>query len=96
MKVYDTVYKMELDIEDFELYRYMQEGRQIDLELGKEVWDADGYICWDTEHWTAIDRRRFIRTYTHNGVYMKESTGHNEYDLMNDFHPEKAVKVELS
>ena len=96
MKVYDTVHKMELDIEDFELFRYMQEGRQIDLYLDKVHTDADGYIKWNVEHWTAIDRRRFIRTYTLNGVYIKESTGHNEYDLMNDFHPEKAVKIELS
>ena len=88
MKVWDTVHKMELDIEEIELYRYLQEGRQVDLHLGKVLTDA--------EHWTSIARGRFIRTYTLNGVYIKESTGHNEYDLMNDFHPEKAVKVELS
>ena len=96
MHVYDTVHKMDLEIEEFELYRYLQEGRQVDLHLGKVMTDADGYIKWDVEHWTSIARGRFIRTYTLNGVYIKESTGHNEYDLMNDFHPEKAVKVELS
>ncbi len=96
MRVYDTVHKMELEIEDFELLRYMIEGRQVDLYMPKKQTDADGYIEWDVEHWASIDSKRFIRTYTLEGKYLGESTGHNQYDLFNDFHPEKAVKIELS
>ena len=64
MKVWDTVHKMELDIEEFELYRYLQEGRQVDLHLGKVMTDADGYIQWDVEHWTSIARAYMDRGLT--------------------------------
>lgn len=97
MKVYDKVNKIEIDIETSDdLVDLMRKGRQVDLYLEEEKTDVDGYITWDVEHWSSIDKNRFIRTYTHKGKYLKESTGHNIYDLYASFFPFKAVKVELS
>ena len=44
----------------------------------------------------AIDKKRFIRCYSLEGRVLSESTGHNIYDLYNEFKPEDALKVELS
>ena len=38
----------------------------------------------------------FIRCYSLEGRVLSESTGHNIYDLYNEFKPEEALKVELS
>ncbi|MEG0109000.1 MAG: hypothetical protein RR705_09135, partial [Lachnospiraceae bacterium] len=74
----------------------MVAGRQVDVILNEKKTDADGYLTWDIEHWSTIDGRRFIRCYSLEGRVLNESTGHNIYDLRNDFKPEKAAKVELS
>ena len=58
--------------------------------------DADGYMSWDVEHWSSIDVKRFIRCYSLEGRVLGESTGHNIYDLENEFKPEEAAKIELS
>lgn len=96
MKVFDTVNKEEVEIELSDLMQIMIDGRQVDLYFDHVKSDADGYISWDVEHWSSIDPRRFIRCYSLNGKLLGESTGHNTYDLQNEFHPEQAVKIELS
>jgi len=97
MKIYDSVKKTELEATLDELIKLMAPGgRQVDLYLKEKKTDADGYLTWDTEHWSSIDGKRFIRCYSLNGRVLGDSTGHNIYDLKNDFHPEEAEKVELS
>lgn len=97
MKVFDTVKKIELEVADTdELVDLMRSGRQVDLYLAEEKTDLDGYITWDVEHWSSIDKNRFICTYTLKDKYLKESTGHNIYDLYAGFFPAKAKKIELS
>lgn len=96
MKVYDSVNKNELEADTKKLVDLMVEGRQVDLYLSEKKSDPDGYMSWDVEHWSSIDARRFIRCYSLEGRVLGESTGHNIYDLYNEFKPEEAVKVELS
>ncbi len=97
MKIFDTVKKEEIEIKDTkELIDIMENGRQVDIHLDSVKTDADGYIKWDIEHWSCIEKNRFIRTFTLNGKVLGESTGHNIYDLANTFKPEEAVKIELS
>lgn len=97
MKIYDKVNDTDVEIGSWDdLMNIMIEGRQVDLIFDHEKQDADGYLTWDTEHWSAIDARRFIRTYALKGRELGESTGHNIYDLNNEFHPEDASKVQLS
>ena len=85
MKVFDTVNNVELEADTKKL---------VDLKEKKS--DEDGYMSWDVEHWSAIDKKRFIRCYSLEGRVLSESTGHNIYDLYNEFKPEDALKVELS
>lgn len=96
MKVYDTVNDVELEADTQKLIDIMVDGRQVDVYLKGEKTDDDGYITWDVEHWSSIDSRRFIRCYSLKGKVLGESTGHNTYDLRNEFKPEDALKVELS
>ena len=97
MKIYDKVNECDVEIDSWDdLTKIMTDGRQVDIIVGHEKTDADGYLTWDVEHWSAIDERRFIRTYALKGRELGESTGHNIYDLKNEFHPEDAEKVELS
>lgn len=97
MKVYDTVNKVELEATTDELVKLMAPGgRQVDLYLKEKKSDEDGYLTWDVEHWSSIDGKRFIRCYSLEGRVLGESTGHNIYDLRNDFLPEEAKEVKLS
>ena len=97
MKVYDKVNKVELEATTEELVKLMAPGgRQVDLILHEKKSDADGYMSWDIEHWSSIDGKRFIRCYSLEGRALGESTGHNIYDLRNDFKPEEAKEVQLS
>lgn len=97
MKVYDTVNKVELEATEEELIKLMAPGgRQVDLYLDEKKTDEDGYLTWDVEHWSSIDGKRFIRCYSLEGRVLGESTGHNIYDLKNDFKPEEAKEVKLS
>ena len=97
MKVYDTVNKEELEVATTkDLINIMVQGRQVDLILKEKKTDEDGYLTWDVEHWSSIDNKRFIRCYSLEGRVLSESTGHNIYDLRNDFKPEEAEKIELS
>ncbi len=98
MIIYDKVKKETLEIQNTnELISLMQTGgRQIDLYFAEEKSDEDGYMSWDVEHWSSIDSKRFIRCYSLKERVLGESTGHNIYDLANDFKPEEAMKIELS
>ncbi|MEF9915794.1 MAG: hypothetical protein RSD97_03305 [Lachnospiraceae bacterium] len=96
MKVYDNVNNVDVETDEQGLIDLMVAGRQVDVILNEKKTDADGYLTWDIEHWSTIDGRRFIRCYSLEGRVLNESTGHNIYDLRNDFKPEKAAKVELS
>lgn len=97
MKIFDSVKKEELEIADYKaLIKIMQEGRQVDLYLKEKKSDDMGYLTWDVEHWSSVDNKRFIRTYTLDGRVLNDSTGHNIYDLENDFKPEEAERIELS
>ena len=97
MKIYDSVKKVELEISDYrDLIQIMREGRQVDLYLKEKKSDDMGYLTWDVEHWSSVDNKRFIRTYTLEGRVLNDSTGHNIYDLENDFKPEEAARIELS
>lgn len=96
MKVYDTVKKEELEADTKQLIQIMVDGRQVDLILNEKKSDEDGYMSWDVEHWSSIDNKRFIRCYSLEGRVLGESTGHNIYDLENEFKPEEAKEVTLS
>ncbi len=97
MKIYDTVKDEEIEIGSYdELMQIMIDGRQVDFIFDEPRSDADGYLTWDVEHWSSIDERRFIRTYALKGRELGESTGHNIYDLKNEFKPEEAAKIQLS
>ena len=97
MKIYDSVKKEEVEVEGTKgLINIMKDGRQVDLYLKEKKTDEDGYLTWDVEHWSSVDGKRFIRCYSLEGKVLTESTGHNIYDLQNDFKPEEAEKIELS
>jgi len=97
MKVFDSVNKTEVEVDGTQgLIQLMKDGRQVDLHLKEKKSDEDGYMSWDVEHWSSVDGKRFIRCYSLEGRVLSESTGHNIYDLANDFKPEEAMKVELS
>ena len=97
MKANDVVKKVELEVTTEDLIRMMQEGnRQVDLVLNSKKSDEDGYLTWDTEHWSSVDSRRFIRCYSLEGRQLRDSTGHNIYDLKNDFKPEEAKEIRIS
>ena len=98
MKIYDSVKKEEVEISGTkDLIKLMEDGgRQVDLYLKEKKSDEDGYLTWDVEHWSSIDKKRFIGCYSLEGRVLSESTGHNIYDLETDFKPEEAAKIELS
>ena len=81
LKVYDTVNKTTVELDEQELIDTLISGRQVDVFLKSEKTDPDGYMTWNVEHWNSI---------------LGEYTGHNIYDLRNEFKPYEAVKVELS
>ena len=63
MKVYDSVNKTEVEVDGTQgLIDIMVSGRQVDIYLKGEKSDADGYLTWDVEHWSSIDKQRFIRS----------------------------------
>lgn len=100
MKIYDTVNKTEVEVDGTKgLIQIMKDGRQVDIYLKEKKSDEDGYMSWDVEHWSSVDAKRFIRCYSLEGRVLGESTGHNIYDLANEFKPEDEAmveKVELS
>lgn len=96
MKVYDRINKKDVDLTTAELIDLIvNHNRQVDLILHEKVTDADGYLTWDAENWTALDSKRFIRCYTLEGRVLSDSTRHNIYDLKGYFNPEQAKEVIL-
>ena len=87
LKVYDTVNKTTVELDEQEL---------IDVFLKSEKTDPDGYMTWNVEHWNSVSDKKFVRYYSLNERLLGEYTGHNIYDLRNEFKPYEAVKVELS
>ena len=64
MKVFDTVNNVELEADTKKLVDIMVDGRKVDVYLKEKKSDEDGYMSWDVEHWSAIDKKRFIRCYS--------------------------------
>ena len=96
MKVYDTIKKEELDLTTEQLINEMaHNNRQVDLVFAEKRTDADGYLTWDAENWTALEPKRFIRCYSLEGRVLRDSTRHNIYDMKGYFTPEQAIKVTL-
>ena len=96
MKATDIVKKEELEVTYNSLIDLMRAGRQVDFVLPAPETDGDGYLTWDTEYWTTVDSKRFIRTYSLNGRVLRDSTTHNIYDLENDLQQEKAAQIRIS
>ena len=67
MKAYDTVKHVELEVTRDDLIQLMRDGRQVDFVLPEPKSDADGYMTWDVEFWSAVDERKFVRTYEYKG-----------------------------
>ena len=96
MKIYDSVKKEEVEIQDYkELITIMKNGRQVDLYLKEKKTDDMGYMTWDVEHWSSVDNKRFIRCYSLEGRVLADSTRHNIYDMAGYFLPEEAKEVIL-
>lgn len=96
MKAFDVVKNVELEADYNGLIHLMESGRQVDVYLPEEKTDSDGYLTWDVEHWSTTAPGKYIRTYTLKGRVLRDYTMHNIYDLKADFHPEVAVKIEIS
>ena len=96
MKATDIVKKEELEVTYNSLIDLMRAGRQVDFVLPAPETDGDGYLTWDTEYWTTVDSKRFIRTYSLIGRVLRDSTTHNIYDLQNEFKAEKASQIRIS
>ncbi len=96
LKVYDTVNKNTVELDEQGLIDTLISGRQVDVFLKGEKTDPDGYMTWNIEHWTSVTDKKFVRYYSMNERLLGEYTGHNIYDLRNEFKPYEAVKVELS
>ncbi len=96
MKAYDLINKVELEVTTNDLINLMRNNRQVEFTLKEKETDDVGYLTWDKEYWTLVIDNRFMRTYSLDGRTLMESTAHNIYDLQNDFHPEKAVKIEIN
>ena len=96
MKGYDRIKKEDVDLTTEQLIDLIvHHNRQVDLIFDHKITDADGYLTWDAENWTALDTKRFIRCYSLEGRVLNDSTRHNIYDLKGYFNPEDAKEVIL-
>lgn len=97
MKVIDLIQKCEKDLTTEELIELIAHGnRQVDLIFDEKKTDEDGYLTWDTENWTSVDGRRFIRSYALEGRVLSDYSGYNKYDMKGFFLPETAKEVRLN
>ena len=96
MKAYDIVKKVELDVTRDSLIQLMKDGRQVDFVLPEPVTDEDGDLTWDVEFWSAVDSRKFVRTYALNGKTLRDFSHHNIYDMATDFNPDKTKEIRIS
>lgn len=95
MKVIDTIQKIEKDLSYDELVDLMaNHNRQVDLILTGKKSDEDGHV-WDSENWTCVDGKRFIRSYFCEGRASSDYSGYNKYDMKGCFLPEEAKEVRL-
>lgn len=93
MQVYDKVNKEQLELAYEALVALMQGNRQIELVLHAPKTDVDGYLTWDTEYWSAVDNKKFVRYFSLEGRMLREFTSHNIYDMKTDFAPHAAKEV---
>lgn len=97
MRVYDKIQKCEKDLTTEDLIDLMSNhNRQVDMVFDAVKTDEDGYLRWDSENWTSIDGKRFIRSYALNGRVLSDYSGYNKYDLKGYFLPETAKEVSLN
>ncbi len=97
MKVKDLIQKCEKDLTTEELVELIAHGnRQVDLIFDEKKTDEDGYLTWDTENWTSVDGKRFIRSYALEGRVLSDYSGYNKYDMKGYFLPETAKEVRLN
>ena len=97
MKVKDLIQKCEKDLTTEELVELIAHGnRQVDLIFDEKKTDEDGYLTWDTENWTSVDGKRFIRSYALEGRVLSDYSGYNKYDMKGFFLPETAKEVRLN
>lgn len=96
MKVNDVIEKVEKDLSKEDLVELMaNHNRQVDLILKAETTDEDGYLTWDTENWTCVDGKRFVRSYLCKGRALSDYSCYNKYDIREIFLPESAKEVQL-
>jgi len=97
MKVFDKIEKIEKDLTVDQLVDLVaNHNRQVDLVFAEVRTDEDGYLSWDTENWTSVDGKRFIRSYALKGRTLSDYSGYNKYDLKGYFLPEEAAEVYLN
>ena len=96
MKVFDTVKKINLEMDRDSLIEQMKEGRQVDFILSAPVTDEDGYLTWDVEHWSNLQGNKFIRTYELEGRTLRDFSHFNIYDMADEFRIERAKEVKIS
>lgn len=97
MKVYDRIEKVEKDLTTAELIDMMVvKNRQVDLTHNEILHDEDGMMSYNTENWTTVDGKRFIRSYALDGRVLSEYSTYNKYDMKGYFAPEKAATVTLN
>jgi len=96
MKVFDTVKKTDNELTRDDLIQLMNDGRQVDFVLPEAVTDEDGYLTWDVEHWSSLQKNKFVRTYELQGRTLRDFTHYNIYDMATEFDPARAKEVRLS
>ncbi len=96
MKAYDLINKIELEVTYDSLIDFMGNNRQVDFILHGKKTDSDGYLTWDSEHWSLISENKFMRTYSLGDRQLRDYTCHNIYDLKNDFKPEEAKEIQIN
>ena len=96
MIAHDIVNRQDLEVDRSALIRLMDAGRQVDFVLPAPKTDADGYITWDTEHWSQVKANKYVRTYELDGKQLREFNHFNVYDMADEFVPEKAAEIRIS
>ena len=96
MIVEDTVNHTNVDTDKEGLLEFIKNGRQVELHFDDVQSDEDGYMKWDTEYWSSLDKGKFIRTYSLNDKHSSEFTHYNISDMEVNFRPDMAAEVRLS
>lgn len=97
MKVFDRIEKLDKELSTQDLVDLMVNGnRQVDLFHSSPRQDEDGMMTYDSENWTTVDGKRFIRSYAYQGRVLSEYSAYNKYDMKGYFAPEEADNVILN